>query len=195
MTVLADRRSAASGTTSQPEPPPCLPNVEDAQQFYLAGSYTGSATGQSQWHNVIQGNIWYVDSEPGGLAWVLERVASELTRLGQLRPGWDGRHGKRVTQEAVYATARVMINLLDRHSQVPQFFPLPDGGIQVEWYGDDEIEINVDNSGEAYVIASSNGDVVAEGILDQAGPSDLAATIAVLIKGLSTQPGVERHPR
>jgi len=60
------------------------------------------------------------------------------------------RRGKPVTREAVYATARVLANLLDRHSQIPQFFPLPDGGIQVEWYADNQIEIDVDGSGEAY---------------------------------------------
>jgi hypothetical protein len=184
MTIVADRRSIASGTTNKPEPPPELPSVDDAQQFYLEGSYAASTIMR---HNVVQGVVCYVDPEPGGLAWVLERVASELSRLVQLRPGWDGRHGKPVTQEAVYGTARVLINLLDRNSQVPQFFPLPDGGIQVEWYGDHEIEIDVDGSGEAYVIATSKGEVVAEGVLEQAGPSDLAAAISVLLKELSTQ--------
>jgi hypothetical protein len=86
----------------------------------------------------------------------------------------------------VYATAQVLVKLIDGHSQVPQFFPLPDGGIQVEWYGNDEIEIDVDGSGEAYAIATSNGEVVAEGVLEQSGPSDLASVIAVLVKGLST---------
>lgn len=190
MTIVADRRSVASGTTNKPEPPPELPSVDDAQQFYLEGSYAASTImWQNQRPNVVQGVVCYVDPEPGGLAWVLERVASELSRLVQLRPGWDGRHGKPVTQEAVYGTAGVLINLLDRNSQVPQFFPLPDGGIQVEWYGDNEIEIDVDGSGGAYVIATSKGEVVAEGVLEQAGPSDLTATISVLLKELSTQPG------
>ncbi len=38
MTVLADRGSKASGTTREPEPPPDLPNVDAAQQYYIYGS-------------------------------------------------------------------------------------------------------------------------------------------------------------
>jgi hypothetical protein len=35
MTVLLDRGSKASGTTREPEPPPDLPNVDAAQQYYI----------------------------------------------------------------------------------------------------------------------------------------------------------------
>lgn len=35
MTILMDRGSKASGTTREPEPPPDLPNVDAAQQYYI----------------------------------------------------------------------------------------------------------------------------------------------------------------
>lgn len=38
MTVLIDRGWKASGTTREPEPPPDLPNVDAAQQYYIYGS-------------------------------------------------------------------------------------------------------------------------------------------------------------
>jgi hypothetical protein len=44
---------------------------------------------------------------------------------------------------------------------VAQFFPLPDGGIQVEWYIEgNELEIEIDSEGHLYSLSSS-----ADGIL------------------------------
>jgi hypothetical protein len=38
MTILLDRGSKASGTTRELDPPPDLPNVDAAQQYYIYGS-------------------------------------------------------------------------------------------------------------------------------------------------------------
>jgi hypothetical protein len=43
MTVLVDRGSKASGTTREPEPPPDLPSVDAAQQYYIYGSEVQAA--------------------------------------------------------------------------------------------------------------------------------------------------------
>jgi hypothetical protein len=189
MTVLADRQPVASGATTQPEPPPELPNVDDAQQFYLSGIHAWTtAVGPWFCYTITPGPVYYVEPRPGGLAWVLGRVAEELSRLGQFRPGWDGRRARPITREAIHATARVLARLLDGQSAVPQFFPLPGGGIQVEWLADDQIEIEIDGAGEAHVLATSaSGDVLAEGILDPQGQSDLAATVARLVNKLSAE--------
>lgn len=190
MTVVADRRSVASGTWSQPEPPPELPSVDDAQRFYLFGTRARSTWFSCQ---AVPGPV-YVESAPGGLARVLEKVAGELTRLGQLRPGWDGRQGRPVTQEAVFGAAWVLGNVLDARSEVPQLFPLPGGGLQIEWYGDDQVEIEIDAVGRAHILATTaNGRILTEGTFDPQTPSGLTATIAALIKNLSAQVAAERQ--
>ena len=193
MTVLADRFPVSSGATTEPEPPPVLPDVDDAQQYYLAGSY--------QWNLSIQplavGPV-YIESAPEGLAQVLRKVAAELARLSRLRTGWDGRCAKPITQEAIYATAYILARLLDRHSEVPQFFPLKDGGIQLEWYAENqvEIEIEIDRAGEANVTAqTATGDVLAEGIFDSQGTSELAETIARFVRDLSAHIAAGRRQR
>jgi hypothetical protein len=195
MTILADRQPIASGATTQPEPPPVLPNVDDAQRFYLCGSYASSAAVGPWPCNSTSGYVYYVERGPGSLAWILREVAGELSRLSQLRPRWDGHRARPITQEAIYATARVLTSLLDWKSEPPQFFPLPGGGIQVEWLADDQqIEIEIDQVGEAHVLATAaSGDVLVEGILDLQGPSDLVTTVARLVKELSAEIIAERQ--
>lgn len=188
MTILADRQPIASGATTQPEPPPELPDVDDAQQFYLSGTYTGSMIVGSWSHSVMPGPVYFAEPGPGGLAWLLDRIAAELTRLSRLRPRWDGQRAQPITQAAIFAAAHVLGFLLDGQSEAPQFFPLPDGGIQVSWLANDEIEIEIDAAGEAHVLATdASGDVVAEGTLDPQWSPDLVTAVAGLIKRLSAE--------
>jgi hypothetical protein len=195
MTILADRQPIPSGATTQPTPPPELPDVDDAQQFYLSGSYTGF-THVSTWvSGTTSRAIYYVEQGPGSLGWALSEVVRELSRLTQLRPRWDGRRAQPIKPETVFAAIQVLAYLLDQTSEPPQSFPLPNGGIQVEWLsGDKQIEIEIDQSGEAYVVATStDGDVLAEGILDPQGPSDLVKTVAGLVKNFSAEIAAERQ--
>lgn len=81
-------------------------------------------------------------------------VERELNRLLELPLGWDGRHAARTTYEAVQTTVDVLPAISDEQSIPPQFFPLPDGGIQVEWHvAGAAIEIEIDGAGEAYAVA------------------------------------------
>jgi hypothetical protein len=206
MTLLDDRRPAASGTTSPLEPPPRLPDLEDAKRFYLSG-YGSSATwigaggmawGGGRWwgsEDVMRPPIYYgYQQVSGGLDRLAYVLVQELTRLQGLRRGWDGRNARQITPQAVDATVWVLSALLDGDSEPPQFFPLTSGGIQIEWYGRNEVEIAIDASGEAHVLASAaSGDVIAEGILDPRGPSDLVATTALLVKDLSADIAAERR--
>src|SRR5260370_12782284 len=144
--------------------------------------------------SIVPGPVYYVEAEPGRLARLLDWVARELTLLRGLRPGWDGHRAKPISREALYSAVVVLAVILDENSEPPQFFPLPDGGIQFEWYADDQIEIEIDGAGEAHVLATAtNGEVVAEGSFDPHGPSDLAATIAMLVKNFSAHVAAERQ--
>lgn len=191
MTILADRQPITSGATTQPAPPPELPEVDDAQQFYLSGSYAHSTWVRSS----APRPAYYVEHGSGGLAWVLHEIVKELTRLMDLPSRWDGRQARRIKQEAIYAVIQVLGYLLDQTSEPPQFFPLPSGGVQVEWLsGTQELEIEIDQSGEAYALATTaDGDVIAEGILDVQGPSDLVTTVAGLVKNISAEIAAERQ--
>lgn len=187
MTVLADRGSKASGTTQEPQPPPDFPTVDAAQDFYIYGSRAHSVI-QVKWQRMAA--MRWVDP------WdrLLEAVASDLARLQDLRPGWDGRRARRITPEAIRSTLEILGRLLNISSESPQIFPLPVGGIQLEWLaGGDEIEIEIDSSGASRVLAeSATGETIAEGDLDPSQPGGLIAVVAAFLRELSAHVAAER---
>jgi hypothetical protein len=193
MTILADRQPTPLGTTRQHDPPPELPDVDDAKQFYLYGRGT---TGFSwvQHTSRLQQGYYAAPPLPEGLGRLARTLVENLTPLRALRDGWDGRRAKAVTLEALYGTILVLATVLDEDSELPQFFPLPSGGIQFEWYAEDQIEIEVNRAGEAHVLATAaNGDVLAEGVFDPQPPSELAGIVAQLVKNLSARVAAERR--
>lgn len=79
----------------------------------------------------------------------------ELQRLVDLPAGWDGRRAKCITQAAVEAVVRALEASMVEHIPFPQYFPLPDGGLQAEWHAaDHDVEIEVDAEGSVYVLAA-----------------------------------------
>lgn len=104
--------------------------------------------------------------------WYVELTERELNRLIALGEGWDGGRGRSTTKQALIATIQVLARLLDEESAAPQFFPLPDGGVQLEWLvAGNSVVIEIDARGEAYVLATTEKDsVVVEGVY---GPEDL----------------------
>lgn len=191
MSKLAERRPVAPGVTTPKLPPPQLPGAESARQFYLYGPVLPV---MNCW--VVDTSSAYAEPEPvpDRLAALLNLAARELLRLRELRPGWDGRQARPITPWAVYTTIRVLAAILDESSEPPQFFPLLDGGIQVEWYADDEIEIHVDAGGKAYVLATTaNGDTLAEGPFDPQAPGQIVRDVAKYLKEFSARVAEERQ--
>jgi hypothetical protein len=188
MTILDDQRPTASGTTSLPGPPPQLPNVDAARQFYLYGAGAMTTGGWVLQYNSPALAYVYLP-ESSRRAALLEWVVQEFTRLRKLPLGWDGHRAKPITQEAIYGAAWVLNAILDGDSQQPQIFPLPDGGVQVEWYADgDDIEVEIDRIGEAHVLAeSARGETLAEGTFDPQSPSEMISVIAKLVKEFSAR--------
>jgi hypothetical protein len=145
---------------------------------------------------VVDASFAYAEPEPvpDRLAALLNSVARELVRLRELRPGWDGRQAQPITPRALYTTVRVLAAVLDELSEPPQFFPLPDGGIQIEWYADDEIEIHVDADGKAYVLATTaSGDTLVEGPFDPQAPGQIVPDVAKYLKEFSARVVEERQ--
>lgn len=180
MTLAVDL-PVASGVTKRSDPPSPQPAADAAREFYLRRREV------SLWRYVSYSR----QDRPSELfAW----VNGELHRLAELRPGWDGHRAKSITESALYSARLVLSAVLQEDSVPPQIFPLPDGGIQVEWYADDEIEIEIDGSGAAHVLATSaSGDMVAEGVVDPHLPGATTRSVARFLKELSAKVVAERR--
>ncbi len=156
MTVLANG-PVASGLTMRPLPRPALSTVDAAERFFV------STRGQLIRRLTIQ----VPGTEPWSRPWFVEYVEAELNELLGLGEGWDGRRAGPITDAAVQGTIDVLAALMNETSAPPQLFPLPDGGLQVEWHvGGNDIEVEIDAGGEAHVLAeTADGATVAEGVV------------------------------
>jgi hypothetical protein len=159
--------------------------VDAARQFYLYGASGMEASGWTlQYFPFTSGYTYFRESSRR--AALFDWAAKELARLGKLPQGWDDGRAKRITQEAIYGAAWILALVLDADSQRPQFFPIADGGIQIEWYANgDEITIEIDHTGKASVLAEFDGQTAAEDTFDPQSPGSETSTIAKLVKELS----------
>jgi hypothetical protein len=183
MTTLTLPLPAASGVTTPHKPRPELPEVEDAQSFYLGW--------RRAIHRLPKLTLPYrqQSAEDSILDALVEVLASELNRLRSLRRGWDGAHASPVTPQALFGATLVLSVLLDTDSELPQFSPLSSGGVHLEWLaGGDEIEIDIDSSGAVNVLAeSASGELIAEGPLDPTGRMGRTADVAAFLASLSAR--------
>jgi hypothetical protein len=124
--------------------------------------------------------------QPEVRPWYVDLTERELNRLIDLGEGWDGGRARAVTLPALRTTVEVLARLLTQQSPRPQFFPLPDGGIQVEWLvAGNSVVIEVDAQGEAYVLATTSKDSeVADGIISRQTP-ELMRSVAKFLSALS----------
>ena len=155
MTQILDPPLAA-GSTLYPHDGFALSDVQAAEEFCLRG----------------------VDREPDRRIevrvaadrslrrmWLATYAEEQVNALLRLPPGWDGYRGRQLTQEAVAAAIDVLFAIADDMSLPPQLFPLPDGGIQLEWHAAGwDVEIEVDSVGSGYALATdAEGAVIADG--------------------------------
>jgi hypothetical protein len=170
MTLLADL-PLASGSTQRRLPEPYLPGLEAANEF-LPGFRRKMPTRVA---------IDLVGISPSERPRWVGHAENEFTSLLALDPGWDGHRAKPVSRRALDAATAVMFSVLglSNHHLLPQIFPLPGGGVQLEWHvGDNDVEIEVSEIGEVGVLAvTSTGEVLHEG--EAAGASGAALLEAV----------------
>lgn len=174
MTRLLDH-PAASGSTVDPAPEPCLPGLTSAVDFRNRDI---RRTGRR-----VAIQMFEPDGSRLRPPWLAD-VEDQFSELASLPPRWDGGRAKPVSRAALEQTASLLVRLLTGWPKpvLPQLFPLCDGGIQIEWHADGiDIEIEVDAAGSAHVFASENGGtVVAEGELSQRG-DDLLTDVSSLL--------------
>jgi len=181
MTTLTEDRLAASSLpsslTTVPRWHPSRPRARSNDPHFLRSS-SGS---RGELRVYVEGaNLpWWFD----------DYLNTELNRLFALPTGWDGFSADEVTIEAVRETVTVLAVIVNEASPAPQFFPLLDGGIQVEWHvGGDYTEIEVNGAGEAYILATrSNGETVADGEVRAGQDAPRIELVKTFLNELSTR--------
>jgi hypothetical protein len=160
VTQLLDR-PLANGSTLYPRMRPVSPGVQAAEDFYLSGS------GQPARQIAIQ-----VTGSDGSLrrTWLASHMEEQVNALLRLRPGWDGRHALPLSDEAVGSAIGLLFAVASDLSLPPQLFPLPDGGLQMEWHAGQSVEVEIDAAGDAHVlVADETGAIV---INEEVTPGD-----------------------
>lgn len=88
-----------------------------------------------------------------GVAQVLKAAVAQLKPLLQLGNRWDGARARKVDENAAIWSLWVIADLVSDALVMPQLFPLPDGGIQLEWLIDGNgLEIDIAPSGEIGIL-------------------------------------------
>lgn len=105
----------------------------------------------------------------------------ELQALVDLPERWDGRRARPVAPRAVEAVVQLLAGVMTDELVRPQYFPLADGGVQVEWHaGGHHMEIEVDPTGGAHLLITEPDSVDVEvdmpagalvGLIEQLQPS------------------------
>lgn len=91
---------------------------------------------------------------------VQRRVAERLGELIALATGWDGEDAKPIDRTALSAAAAVIAQLTSAGLPEPELFPVPDGGVQVEWRaGPVEIELEFEPDARGFVFVCDDDQV------------------------------------
>lgn len=145
MTLLMDQ-PAAAGATLYPRGAAADPDRQAAEDFYQKGA---SPSRRAVTIRAV--------GPDGSLRsdWLASYMESHINELLKLGPGWDGHRANPLTIEAV-DTAVAVIARTSTDLTVPPFvFPLPDGGLQIEWHaGSESVEVEVDAEGDAHLLVT-----------------------------------------
>jgi hypothetical protein len=142
MTLDVLDRELANGSTLY-RPSRRSPAILAAQNFYERGAEVGA-------HRI---RITAFTERMKWLAPVVEGRINDLLALGA---AWDGHRAEPITLDAALAAASVSFALCADVGLAPQIFPLPDGGLQLEWHaGGHSLEIEIDAEGEAHALAAT----------------------------------------
>lgn len=120
--------------------------------------------------------------------WLASHMETQLNGLLRLDAGWDGGAADPVSMEAVNSVVAIVGQISSDLAVPPFVFPLPDGGLQIEWHaGRESVEIEVDGEGAAHLLVTDpEGTIVVNDELMPHGPAD-PATARRAVERLSTR--------
>lgn len=175
MTQLLDP-PVTQGSTLYPRTTLVSPSVRAAEDFYMRGSKEPARQIKIR-----------VTGPDGSLrnTWLAEQMEEHLNSLLRLTPGWDGRRARPLTAEAVGSAVGLLFAVASDFSLPPQLFPLPDGGIQMEWHAGQSVEIEVDAAGDAHVLITDEKDQIVTNTELVPGDDDLLTWTRQVIENLS----------
>lgn len=163
MTLLMDQ-PVATGATLYPRGAAADPDRQAAEEFYQQGASVS--------HRAVTIGVVGPD---GSLRrdWLASYMESQINRLLRLGPGWDGHRANPVATESVNAVMEVISHLATDLALPPLLFPLPDGGLQLEWHaGRESVEVEVDAGGDGHLLVTDeSGTIVINAELEK-GVSD-----------------------
>jgi hypothetical protein len=120
--------------------------------------------------------------------WLASHMETQLNELLRLDAGWDGGTADPVSMEAVNSVVAIVGQISSDLAVPPFVFPLPDGGLQIEWHaGREAVEIEVDGEGAAHLLVTApDGTIVVNDELMPHGPAE-PATARRAVERLSTR--------
>lgn len=176
MTQLIDRPITAGSTLSS-RAYPVAPDLQPAEDFYEQGAASGRDV-----------TIRVASPTSPQQAWLASYMESQINALRRLRRGWDGHRAESVSDEAVRSVVHLISRFATGLSLPPMVFPIPDGGLQLEWHADRQsVEIEVDGMGDAHALATDEDGSILLNTELVAGEDDGLAQAQQAVEQLSTR--------
>ncbi len=86
-----------------------------------------------------------------------EQLEARFAELAELREGWDGYGAQPIDRHALVLAERVVRDTLKAGWPTPELFPVPDGGVQLEWgAGSMELELEIEPGGRGVVFVGDD---------------------------------------
>lgn len=95
------------------------------------------------------------------------QVIYKVTRLRSLEEDWDSYGGQPLSDETINKSIWLIMGVPMENLPLPHVIPTAGGGIQFEWGGIRELEIEVTKNGEIEYLICENGDPVEEGSIEK----------------------------
>lgn len=128
-----------------------------------------------------------------GATYSLMKAIQCLSGLRQLAPRWDGHSAEVLTDDACETAVRLLVALAIPSPPTAQLVPLTDGGVQIEWHaGVNDVEIEVDRSGEVHVFI-----IASDGLVElnrELPPSSIPIVIPIIKRHLQRISNMLREP-
>jgi hypothetical protein len=92
-----------------------------------------------------------------GIRELEERLTVQVSQLKALEPNWDGYGAKEVDDAALRLAFSIVMTTSSQGLPAPEIFPVPTGGVQLEWCaGPMELEFEIEPGGAGVVFVGDD---------------------------------------